>query len=725
MARIRCRPVTASGALANMASQERLNPLFAPAGIAIVGASGSEGSMFARPLQYLRANGYEGSLFPVNPSYDHIDDLRCYPSLGELPLGLVDLVLVLTRGDTVVDLLEQSHAIGARAAIVFSSGFADADDGGERDRCLSRFIARTGMTVLGPNCQGLIDSTTGVVATFTAAARRLLPRSGISYVGQSGALGGSLLSLAADAGIGFDAWVSTGNQANVDAVEVASWLMHRPTTSVLALYLEQTPDGSAFAELLATARATSTSLVLLRSGRTEAGRRAVASHTGALVAGSVGLEKLASRSGAVLVDDLDELLNVSVALRSIPALAGPRVGVITTSGGAGGIASDLCETGGLTMANLAEATQARLHEFVPSFGSVANPVDVTAQLVRPCGSDFQSVVSAVLDDPAVDVCLVILTMVGPETGEHFAVQILDLDRARPGRLIVVWLSSPGDAGDGLRMLQQGSVPVFRRIGDAVRVMSAIAQRKPFSTLMEPVGVPSADELARLIDRPVMVEGDASALAAALGLPFPEMLKTTAQREAARWAAGRSPVVMKVHSPDLLHKSELGGVRVGVEAEDVPAVFDELMDVGRKAGASDVAVVLEELVEPGLELLVGFVAGERGYPMTLTVGLGGVIAELTGDIATDVTPVDADGVRRLLRSLKGWPLFAGYRGAPAFDLDTLCVTIARLSYAMASLSDVIREVEINPLVVRAETEGGVMALDFVLLRHDAPRNVRPT
>lgn len=373
---------------AEPAGHDLLVALFKPRSIAIVGISGKEASLTSRPLQYLLRSGFAGELYTVNPNYDELRGVKCYPSLEAIGKP-VDLVLSMVPAAGVVDVVRQAGHVGAKAVVVFASGFAEIGAAGVvlQDE-LARAARDANVRVLGPNCQGVINNELGLIGTFTGAAdRELPPPSGVAYVGQSGAVGGSVLDLATEMGLGLTAWASTGNQADLSLVEVATALLDDDGVRVVLLYAEGITDGASFVALVAKARSLGKRLVMLRSGRSSVGRKAAASHTGAMLGDDVSLVLTAQEYGVILVDDVDELLAVGAALASTKPMAGRRVGIVTTSGGAGILAADHCELHEIAVPELADETQTALAVDVPDFGATSNPVDVTAQILnKPNGT---------------------------------------------------------------------------------------------------------------------------------------------------------------------------------------------------------------------------------------------------------------------------------------------------------------------------------------------------
>lgn len=692
--------------------------LLRPRGIALLGVSGRADNLMARPLRYLVEHGFAGGIYPVNPKYDELNGLPCYPSLADVP-GPVDLVLVLVPAEAVEDAIRQAAAAGASAAVVYASGFTETGpEGAALQQRLTAVAKETGVRVLGPNCQGFLYAPNGVVATFTAAADRPLTHdSGVGYVGQSGAVGGSILDLATDMGLGLAAWASTGNQADLGLVEVSAELLADPAIRVLMLYVEAADDGPAYARLAQQARDLGKHLVVLRSGRSSAGRRAAASHTGSMLGDDVAFVLTSEQHGVVLVDDIDELLSVAAVLALGTAPEGPRVAVVTTSGGAGSLAADRCEEVGLEMPELSAATQDRLRPLIPAFGALANPVDVTAQLFSRGAHAFGDVCRIVADDPSVDVVAVLVTMVVGEPGARLAEDLVATAEKLGKPLLVAWIAGQELTVEGRAVFRAAGLPVFGSIGDLARCAARLApplHRSGAPALVPPPPLP-ADRVRALLGAP-RVDGEELLRTIGVRQPSSVLVRTAAEAQvAAEQLAG--PSVFKLHAGELAHKSDVGGVRVGVPVESAAQVFDELLAAAASHHVPDVeGVLVQELVPPGTELIVGATAGQDGFPPVVTVGLGGVTTELFRDLASGLAPVTPEQAWGMLRSLRAWPLLAGFRGAEPADVAAAVDAVVRISQAVAAAGDRLVELEVNPLIVATRGRGAT-AVD-VLVRTTA-------
>src|SRR5882757_3925263 len=413
--------------------------VFRPRAVALLGATGRADAPMARPLSWLTGRGYAGNVYPINPKYAELGGVPCYPSLEAVPEP-IDLVLALVPAAQTVDAVYAAATVGAAAVVVFASGFAEIGPAGAAlQQRLAEAARQTGVRVLGPNCQGIFYAPSRLFATFSVAAER---------------------------GLDLTAWVSTGNQADVDLTEVARYLIRDPEVSVLTSYAESVADGATYQRLAAEAAASGTALVVLRSGRSAAGRRAAISHTGAMLGDDTAFTLVSRRYGVVLVEDVEDLLAAATALRGQPRPAGNRIAAVSTSGGAGILAADQCENHGLTLPELAPETQRQLAQLVPDFGALANPVDVTAQLFNREERAFGTVCSIVTADPSVDALLVLLTMVTGEAAADLAEDLVEAIARPTGRQVpcsVVWLAGRDQTHKARAILAAAGIPVFSSI----------------------------------------------------------------------------------------------------------------------------------------------------------------------------------------------------------------------------------------------------------------------
>lgn len=694
---------------------EALDALFSPSSIAIVGASGRASNLFARPLQYLTAYGYEGDIYPINPSYDSLHGIPCYPSLDALP-GLIDLALVLLPAESALDLIPAMAQAGAKVAVIFASGFSETGAEGQALQAkLTAAAAANHIRLVGPNCQGALNSATHFYGTFTGALEvGPVPPGGLTYVGQSGAVGGSILSLARERGIGIALWISTGNQADLKTVEVARYLVEQDATTTLAMYIESATDEREFLSLAARAKELGKSLIVLRSGTSEAGARAAASHTGAIVGGAAAFNAAIREYGVVLAHDIVELVELAHAHSALPRARGLSIAIVTTSGGVGSLAADLSDFHGLDVVQLSENFQRALAPMIPAYGATENPIDVTAQVFSGEDvSEFIGVCELAAGLPEVDVMLVALTLIIGDQAEKAGKALANLIARSDKPIAVAWSAAHGQTTTARSALRDAGFPVFDSVGSATNALRSLVLDSSAIVLGEAIHhVDGTTEIVERYDE-IVTEAAAASLMDELDIPRPTTRLVTSRAEAEDVAARCSgPVVLKIQSSTVLHKTERGGVLVGVDIADVPDEVSRLIE--QFSEDQPEGVLVQDLAGAGIELIVGVTrSGNDGLPL-ITVGLGGTATELYRDTATTFAPVNRAQAKTLLLRTRAATLLTGYRSSQAYDLDAVADAIARISQLAVVVGDRLREAEVNPLRVTHDAERPVQALDFLMI-----------
>ncbi|MEV0156053.1 acetate--CoA ligase family protein [Micromonospora sp. NPDC050686] len=697
-----------------------MDALFHPRAVAVLGASGREANPFARPLHYLAQFGFAGDLYPVNPGYAELAGMRCYPSLAALP-GPVDLVLMLIPAARVLEELPAVAAAGARAAVVFASGFGEMQEGQALQEQLRDTARRLGVRLLGPNCQGVIHTGEGMFGTFTAALESgPVATGGLAYVGQSGAVGGSILSLARERGLGIAAWASTGNQADLTAVELARYLVEEDETRVLALYLETAVNDHDFRDLARRVVQLEKKLVVLRSAVSPAGARAAASHTGAIVGDDAGYRVTVREFGVIEAEDIDDFVALAHGLTISPPIAGERIAVVTTSGGAGSLAADQLSAVGFSVDNLPEQTRAELRTVVPGFGAVDNPVDVTAQIFRDSDpSAFVGVCDRVYRADGIDAVMITLTLVTGKLATRMAESFVATWRDLAKPVLVVWMAGREQTAEARDVLRDAGWPVFDSTRQAARVLAALRNPKVVEEDLDPTTFPVNDVRHTVAGFGATVtesEGEILLGLAGVARPGSILVRSVDQAEALA-AQVTGSRVLKIQASRVLHKSERGGVRLGVPAGQLVRTYRELMasfEAEQPAG-----VLVQETAPAGVELIVGVTRPTGGLPI-VTVGLGGYATEIYRDAVSAFAPVSPQRAEQMVRSLTAAPLLTGFRGSPPVDLSGAAQAISRISLLAVAIGERLSELEVNPL--RVTPDGRAIALDFLLLQRPAAMQV---
>ena len=678
-----------------------LAALWAARSVAVVGASDKPGSLGRLPVEFLQRYGYAGRILPVRPDGAPVAGLPSYRSLRECieQHGAVDLAMVMVAAPRVLAAVRDCAEAGVPVAVICTSGFAET---GEQGAALQAEVVRVaregGVRLVGPNCIGSVGVATGQVSSFSplfSGERTELVPGAVGFVSQSGALGYGAVSLAFERGLGLGWVVNTGNEADVSAVEVMDALTREPGCRGVLAYLETLGD----VEGLRAVAATGTPVAVLKAGRSDAGARAAASHTGALAAGDRVVDAALRQLGMVRVGDVDELLDVGDVMTVPHRPQGRRVAVVTTSGGSGILAADAIEAQGLEMATLAPETLRVLDEIVPAFGSTANPVDVTASVMSNA-SLFDRTLDVIADDPGVDLVVACFCVL---TGKDVDDVVASLARVA-GRsgipVIAVRTGADHLAPDASAHMRAAGIPCYPTPARAVRAASALVQFSAERPSAPAPPRPSAGSAAEAVPSAGASEQEMKELLAGAGIPVPGgRVATSAEdaREAVAEVGGRA--VFKAVVPGLLHKSDAGGVVVDVSAEDAAATWEKVAALGGE-------VLVEELVPGGVEALVGLAPSPLGP--VLTVGVGGVLTEVLHDVALRVLPVGRGDVEAMLDETRLGTLLAGVRGAVPADRDAMVETVLRVCEVARGWPPGF-ELDLNPVTALA-AGSGVRVLD---------------
>jgi acyl-CoA synthetase (NDP forming) len=701
-----------------------LDSLLSPSSVAVIGASPDPHKIRGQLLLLLRKNGFAGRIVPVNPSCAEIDGLPCHPTIAAAG-GPVDVALIAIPAAGVLQSLEECAAAGVRNAVIISSGFAedDAAPSGLQDR-MKALARRTGMRVLGPNAEGFHNEPGRISATFSPAVDRdaddnpTAVQARIGIVAQSGGMGFALYNRGRALGLSFSTVVSTGNEADLTAADIMAHMASDPGTAGLLLFLETVRDPEAFAAAADAAARAGKFIVAIKVGRSAAGGIAAASHTASMAGSGEGYDAMFRRHGIVVAAELDEALTIAAALASNPPAAGNRVGVVTISGGAGAWAADVLEAAGLELPELGAATQAAIRAFIPSYGAARNPVDLTAGGAQ--GGGTLRTIELLSRDPAVDQIVVVTTLANPArvSIDGPALAALLAERRKPVLFYSYTLPSPF----GRRVLADAGAVVCPSMATLATAARVLTERHAPPAAPPELALPAAvhDWLAG--PGRTVPEHAAKALLSGCGVvTSPSRLVRQRVDLAGAGAALGYPLAVKVQSAGIPHKTEAGGVRLGVaDAAGLEAAFDDIMaNAARHApGAPIDGVLLEPMARPGVEVIVGVVRDPTFGPM-VTVGAGGTATELFKDVAHRLAPLDEAEAAGMVRELRSAPLLQGFRGAPAADLPALARLVALVSQVAHAGRAAVAELELNPVIVHPAGQGCTIADALLVLSPAGP------
>ncbi|MBK1661371.1 CoA-binding protein [Paracraurococcus ruber] len=704
-----------------MAPGAGLDAILRPRSIAVIGASQDATKIGGRPVQLLQRFGFPGAIWPVNPRAAEVQGLPAFASPAALPEA-PDLAIIAVAAEHAAAALEECAARGTRAAVVFSSGFAELGAEGEAAQAaLGAIAARTAMRILGPNCLGAVSVAERSIATFSIVLEGALPPAGpLGIASQSGNLGSYTMLLARERGIGVSRFLTTGNECDVDIADAIAWLAQDDATKVVLAVLETCRDAPRLVRALELARDAGKPVVVLKIGATAAGQAAAASHTGALAGNDAVFDAVFARTGAVRVRSVEALLDLGHAAAvcggTLPR--GRRTMLLTASGGFGVLLADAATAVGLELPAPEPATQQRILSVVP-FASPRNPVDATAQMgARP--EVLVEILAAILDDPNCDALLLQLaaSLYVPRLRGVFLPALKAMREKHPKKLLMLSVHGPADAVAELTAL---GIPVVDGVDASTATLAglcALAEARRTPTPPTAALPPAAPlEAAALC-----TEAAAKRALAEAGVPvLPERVVQDAAEAAAAAAELGFPVVLKIVSPDLPHKTEVGGVVLDLgDAEAVAAAHDAMLARIRIAApdARIEGVLVSPMLRGGVELILGSKRDPVFGPVVL-VGLGGIFAEIMQDVAIRPAPVDEPEALAMLRGLRAFPVLDGARGRPKADIAAAARAVAALSRFAAQQAATIAEVDINPLLLRPEGQGAV-ALDALII----PREDRP-
>jgi acyl-CoA synthetase (NDP forming) len=723
------RAAPARGATRQPEMRTDLERFFNPRSIAIIGASQDFITISGQPLKHLQSHGYKGKLYPVNPRYPEVAGVKCYPSLAEVP-ETPDLVLILVNASRVADMLKQCVAKGAPYVIIFSSGFSEmGGEGVKLQQQLTEIASAHDIGVIGPNCQGMMNVADGVFAGFGSVFFTDYEPGVVSMVSQSGGFGFSVMNLSSkDGGLPFRQMVTTGNEIGVSTLDFMEYFIRDPHTEIVAGYLEGAKDAWRLPEIGQKALAAGKPVLMWKVGNTEQGQKAAASHT-ANLGGAMALYKAAFKQNGILqVDDLQDLVDYGRAFRCGRLPKGNRLAIITISGGAGILMTDECINRGMRLAQLAPATVEKLRGFVPSFGSLNNPVDVTAAIFNDL-TLINRTLQAVVDDPGVDCIAMINASLQGEIAAKIAAEIVAVAQKTDKPIFLTWSARDVMAPEAYAMLDAVRLPHYKSPVRCGRAMAALswygeAQRRYRERLEEqPLRIEN-NEIKQILKskKHDVAEYEAKRVLAGYGIPVTrEELATSAQAAVTIAKRIGYPVAVKVQSPDISHKTEAKAVKLGIASDaGLAAAYDEITANAKayKPGAKIEGVLVQEMVGDGVEAILG-VTNDPLFGPAVMFGLGGIFAEVLKDVSFRLAPVTPSVAREMVEEIAGYPLLAGARGKPPADVDALVDAIVRLSALAVDLKDHVAELDINPLFVFPAGRG-VKAAD-ALIRPKAATN----
>lgn len=682
-------------------SETSLNALLKPRSIAVVGASAKPGKVGYSVLRNLIRGGYRGTLYAVNPKGKRILDIPTYTSVASLPEP-VEVAVLAVPAPLVPGLAEECGQAGTKALVVLAAGFQEVGEtGASYEAALTAAVHRYGMRLLGPNCLGIIDTATRLNLSFAGA---MPPAGQVGVLSQSGAMGTAILDWAVSAGVGISTFISLGNKADLTEDDFLGALERSPQTKVVIGYLESISDGPAFIERTA-ALTRHKPCILIKPGSSAAGAKAAGSHTGALTGSADAVDAALRRAGVVRADTIQELFDYTLTFATTPLPKGARVAIITNAGGPGVVTTDAVAGAGLQMAELADGTRRTLGKVLPPEASLANPIDLIGDARA---NRYQMALSAVLRDRGVDSVVMVLTPQAMTEIEQTANVIIQAVKASNKPILPVFIGGAAVA-PGLAQLANHGVAAFSSPDRAVAALAVLTdyaeyRQRPARKPEKPSRPkrPTAKLIEQALDdeRKELGGLEAAALIKPYGLDIPKTVTAVSADEAVQATAKLSqPVVMKIDSPDISHKTDVGGVAFGLTDEaSVREAYARMMQtVGKRAKGADLrGVTLSPELPDGLDFIVGMKRDPTFGPVMI-FGHGGIYVEVFKDVAFGVAPLSTDDAREMIAHTKTAALLKGARGAPKYDESAVCTALLAVSKLAVDFPQ-IAEIDLNPLRV---------------------------
>ena len=684
---------------------------FSPRSIAVVGASDSVTKIGGIPLDYLKRFGFEGRIFPVNPRSPSVQGMPTFASLSAIDEP-VDLAIVAVPQSLLAGVLDDAIAAQVQSMVLFSSGYAEVGEEGRRaQELLATRTAQAGIRLIGPNCLGYMNVARNVYATFSPAPGVGLVKPGrIGLVSQSGAFGAYAYSMARERGVGLSKWITTGNEADVQVADCIAMLADDEDTDVIMAYMEGCRDGARLKHALAKAQHHRKPVVIIKVGSTGLGAQAAASHTAALAGDDAVYEAVFKKYGVLRARSLTEFFNLAHSVSVVGRPVNRSIGLLTVSGGVGALMADDCERQGLDVTELSQAAQDTIREWVP-FAAPRNPVDITGQVTNDMALLERSAHLMMQDR---DFGSWVGFMAAGGASQAFWPVLLRLVKslraAYPQKVLAVCtLLTPDKRAE----LEKHHCLAFEDPSECIRTIAILAQPSVFTPWA--TETPSVAKIA--IPSAPLNEAEAMDLLERAGVPVVAR-RVVRNREEAAHAAREigSAVAVKVLSPDIAHKSDCGGVALGVvDAEAVAQAYERVCANALRAHplARLEGALVARMVRGGVECIAG-VHRDAVFGPVLMFGLGGIYAETMKDVSFRVLPVARDEVRGMITELQSFPILNGARGQAAADIESLVSTLCALANFAEGAGDAISSVEINPLMARPEPQGGCVAVDALIV-----------
>ena len=681
--------------------------------MAIIGASATPNKVGYILVRNLLKSGYHGKIYPINPHGGQILGLKAYPSVNEI-MDSVDLAVVAIPAKLIPPVVEECGEKGVKSMIIISAGFKETGkEGAELEQQVVTIAKKYGLRIQGPNCLGAINTLAPLDLSFAAA---LPKKGGIGFISQSGALGTAILDWILKKDIGFHSFISLGNKADLDEIDFIEAMAEDPDVKVILLYLESIERGAKFIEV-ASKITKKKPIIVVKGGTSSAGAKAAGSHTGALVGSFLAYQKAFDKSGVILADTMEDLFNYAIAFVEQPLPKDEGIAIVTNAGGPGILATDLVERLGLKVSEIKGETKEKLKKGLPAAASTGNPIDVLGD----AGADrFAFAIEETLWDEGVHLVVVLLTPQAMTDSMATADAMVRINDKHPEKTMLAVFMGGVQVDGAAKHLNDNGIPCFDFPEKAIKTADAMyryqrylkmPEEKPTNYTVDQKRVDAIFKAVRADNRNVLLPPEAADVARAFGIPAPPCVLAEKPEDAVKQAMEMGyPVVMKIVSPDILHKTDIGGVILNItNSEQVRKAFAEIMEKSRKTHpeARIYGVSVDKMVPRGREMIIGMSRDPQFGPMIM-FGLGGIYVNFLKDVAFRIAPMntrDADGI---IKETKSYTLLKGIRGELPGDIAALKETILRISQ-LVTIYPEIAEMDINPILVYKEGEG-CQALD---------------
>jgi acetyltransferase len=696
---------------------DKLDAIFAPESIAVIGASSQKGKVGHDIFANILFGGYKGTLYPVNPKAKSIESVKCYSDVLQIP-DPIDLGMIILPPERSLQAVKGCIEKGVKGIVIVSAGFKEVGGRGlEIENEIAAICKKADVRLVGPNCLGVINPSPEVSLNASFSSR--MPRPGnVSFISQSGALCTAVLDFAAAKGFGFSKFISIGNKADVDELDLLRYCHKDPDTDVVMIYMEELSRNSE--EFINEVRAMASfpdpmPILAIKSGSSAAGAKAAASHTGSLAGSDAIYNAIFTQSGILRCKTVNQLFDYAQAYAGKKYPNGNKIAIVTNAGGPGIIATDISEQSGLKLAEFSNETIKELHKYLPAAANFHNPVDVIGDAAK---DRYENTLATVISDPLVDAVLIILTPQSMTDAIGTADAIVNISKNSDKPVLCAFMGVV-DVSDGVRILQKNNIPVYQFPESAARSLGALLEaRKWRSRRILPQYRLEFDKAKakKIFDgyikegRTILGELDGNEILKCYGFNTLPMELSKTKEDAVKIAEKMGfPLVMKIVSNDILHKSDAGGVKIGLEnIKDVQTAFDKIMKNAADYNPDAVldGVLVQKMVPKGREVILG-VNRDPKFGHAIMFGLGGIFVEVYKDVAFRLAPMGRNVVRRMIRSIKGYPILSGLRGEKPADIETLEKNLMSLR-EMVDDYPIIQELDINPLFVHNEGQGTMVA-----------------